>query len=138
MTLAIILNFLRKHWQWIVVGLVLVGLFSLYGSWRYRGSRIDALEVELSAAHDTNSRLLDTTARLQQAAKEWRDVAAECSDNTAKLGLEAEQYKQRLDQERRARAAERDARRQAEARLADAITASECEEAVKQLAEALR
>lgn len=138
MTWFAIWSIVRRHWQWLVVGAVLVGLFSLYGSWRYRGSRIDALEVELAAAKDTNSRLLNTTERLQQAAKEWRDVAAECSDNTAKLGIEAEQYRQRLDQERRARAAEREARRQAEARLADAITASECDEAVKQLAEALR
>ena len=122
----------------ILAGGIVVGGALLYGSWHLRGAKIERLEVQLETAKARGTQLEDMLSRTNQSAKEWQTSALACSEATTQLKLESEQRRQAVELERQKLAVEREARREAEARLADAITATECEEAVRQLAEVIQ
>lgn len=145
-----------KAWKWIsehkaealgiglAAAVVIAGVVA-WGSWYYRGVKlrgaletIQQLEGKIKAAGEREAGITDMLARSNQSAKEWEAAALKCDAGTAALQLEADRQRQARDMERRRLAAEREARREAEARLAEAITATDCEDAVQQLAEVLR
>lgn len=139
---TVILLWLKSHWKEAAVaallGTIVVGLALLYGSWHLRGAKIERLQAKLEAAETRETSALEFAARSTESAKEWQARALECDAATARWQLEAEARQQAVEMERLKLAAERRARREVEARLADAITSTECEGAVQQMAEALK
>ena len=139
---AVILLWLKLHWRETLVaallGAVVVAGAMLYASWHLRGAKIERLGVKLETATARSAQLEDMLARSNQSAHEWQAAALACDAGTTGLQLEAERHRQAVELERRKLEAERDLRRAAEGRLADAITATGCEDAVRQMAEVLR
>lgn len=142
MTGMAVLLWVRAHWREslavVLLGAVVIGATVAYGSWSLRGAKIERLEVKIETERANASQLAAMLERSNLSAREWQTAAVTCSEATAQLELEATRQRQAVELERHKLAVERAARRAAEARLADAITAPECEAAVQQLAEVLR
>jgi hypothetical protein len=142
MTGMAVLLWVKAHWREslavVLLGAVVVGATVAYGSWRLRGAKIERLEVKLETERANSAQLSGMLARCNLSAREWQTAAVTCDEATRQWIMEAERQKLAVKTERERLAAERRARREAEARLADAVTAVECEAAVLQLAEVLR
>lgn len=71
MTVAVVLKFLKDHWQKIgaaaLIGVAVIGATTFYSSWRMRGAKIELLETEKSTVE---FKLESTSAQFMAVSKQ--------------------------------------------------------------------